>query len=37
MTAMSNLERLQTNQLMSQTGQVAADDSADVAGQTQQT
>jgi hypothetical protein len=37
MAAMGNLERLDTNQRMSQTRQVAADDSADVAGQTQQT
>ena len=46
MTAMSNIERLHTNQRMSQTvihgetiylaGQVAADTSADVTGQTQQ-
>jgi hypothetical protein len=37
MAAISNLEGLHTNQRMSQTSQVAADDSADVAGQTQQT
>ena len=46
MADMSNLERLQTNQRMSQAvihgdtvylaGQVAADDSADVTGQTEQ-
>ena len=36
MAAMSNFERLDTNQRMSQAGQVTAGDWADVAGQAQQ-